>query len=142
MTGERLDTNEIITLLNMLLEAERAGARAVSTLSREAEESESAAALRDIAVDEGRFCVMLRDHILRLKGQPSMRTGDFHDKLMALETFGEKLDLLDRGQSWVVRKIAAALPGITDEALHADLLDMLKVHEVNIDRAASLRRAV
>ena len=141
MTTDKMPKDELLALLNVLLEAERAGARAVTTLSKQAGDSASADALREIAVDEGRFCVMLREHILRLKGQPSSKTGDFHDKLMALETFDAKLDLLDRGQSWVVRKIAGALPRLDDAALAADLRDMLDVHEVNIARAAALNSA-
>ncbi|MAL80817.1 MAG: hypothetical protein CMN55_17235 [Sneathiella sp.] len=136
-----LANEDILELLNILLEAERAGARAVQVLSKQTRDAVTGETLQEIAVDEGRFCVMLNQHINRLGGRPSKKTGDFFEKLMALEQFDDKLDLLDRGQSWVVRKIRGALARIGDEKLHADLLDMLKVHEINIKSAASLRKA-
>ena len=134
-----LNEAEILALLNTLLEAERAGARAVSMLSSQADDTESTRILHDIAKDEGRFCGMLTQHIIRFDGRPSLKTGDFFEKVMALESFDEKLELLDRGQSWVVRKLEGTLSRISDKTLHDDLLDMLKVHETNLQNAASLR---
>lgn len=130
---------EILELLNSLLEAERAGARAVSVLSHQSSDTVGRSTLHEIAVDEGRFCAMLTNHIIRFNGLPSLKTGEFLNKILALESFDEKLELLDRGQFWVVRKLQDALSRIGDEKLHDDLLDMLEVHEINIKSAASLR---
>lgn len=134
-----LSSDEILDLLNSLLEAERAGARAVSTLSHQANDTVDKETLHAIAVDEGRFCAMLTHHIVRFDGLPSLRAGEFLEKILALESFDEKLALLDRGQSWVVRKLQGVLPRIDDEKLQSDLLDMLQVHEQNIEDAALLR---
>lgn len=136
-----LSREEILVLLNSLLEAERAGARAVSMLSHQTDDTDDRKTLRNIAVDEGRFCAMLTKHIIRLDGLPSIKTGEFLDKVISLECFEERLTLLDRGQSWVVRKIQGVLSRISDERLHGDLLDMLKVHENNIEQAASIRKS-
>jgi nitronate monooxygenase len=129
----------LLDFLGQLLEAERAGARGVGIMSRQAQNARARAALSDIARDEARFCAMLTRHITRLGGVPSAATGAFFDKLMAIEDPAQRLDLLDRGQGWVARKLREALPGITDEALRADLTDMLETHDRNLARSATLR---
>jgi hypothetical protein len=37
-----------------------------------------------------------------------------------------------------VRKLRGMLPKVRDDALHRDLSDMLRAHEVNIERARTL----
>ena len=129
----------LLDLLGQLLEGERAGARGVGIMSRQAQNALARAELTDIARDEARFCAMLTRHITRLGGMPSTATGAFYDKLMAIEDPAQRLDFLDRGQGWVVRKLREALPGIADEPLRADLADMLETHERNLARSAKLR---
>jgi hypothetical protein len=134
-----LNREELLALLNQLLEAERAGARGVMTMSRHAASTESEAILREIAKDEARFCGMLIRHVTHLGGTPSTQTGAFYAKLAALERTDEQLDLLDRGQGWVARKLSDALPRIADAALRADLREMLEAHLHNIERCRVLR---
>jgi hypothetical protein len=100
----------LLDLLGQLLEAERAGARGVGIMSRQAQNARARAALTDIARDEARFCAMLTRHITRLGGVPSTATGAFFDKLMAIEDPAQRLDFLDRGQGWVARKLREAPP--------------------------------
>lgn len=127
---------ELLDLLRQLLEGERAGARAVGAMSRE--ETAGSPTLRAIAMDEARYCAMLTRHIVRLGGTPSRETGAFYDKLMAVQDPAQRLDLLNRGQGWVVRKLREALPKIEDDALHRDLAEMLDVHERNIAHCSTL----
>jgi 5-formyltetrahydrofolate cyclo-ligase len=134
-----MSASEIIALLNVLLEGERAGARGVAEMSKGTNAAPDRAALRDIAMDEARFCAMLTRQITRLGGTPSAATGAFYGKLLTLETPRERIDLLNRGQTWVVRKLQEALPRIGDGALHRDLKEMLAAHESNILRCANLR---
>src|SRR5690606_36517708 len=115
--------------LNTLLEAERAGARGLAEMARRCDEPGLCAALREIATDEASFCVMLTCHIERLKGEPSHATGAFYDKLLARGTLAEQLDLLDRGQGWVVEKLRETLPKLPPSDLRIDLRDMMEVHE-------------
>ena len=136
---EPLNREELLALLNELLEGERAGARGVTAMSRQAADAASRAALGEIAMDEARFCGMLIRHVTRLGGAPSTQTGAFYTKLAALERTDERLDLLDRGQGWVARKLTEALPRIADAALRADLRDMLEVHLHNIEGCRALR---
>ena len=129
---------EVLTLLNQLLEAERAGARGAREMSALADRAETRQALHDVAKDEAGFCAMLFGHITRLGATPSRRTGAFHEKLAALEELDDRLELLNRGQSWVVRKLSEAVPKIADDALRADLQAMLDAHKRNIERCTRL----
>jgi nitronate monooxygenase len=130
---------EVLALLDQLLEGERAGARGVGEMSGQAPSVEARTALREIARDEARFCAMLIRHIARLGGTPSRLTGAFHKKLAAVEALDERLDLLNRGQGWVARRLREAIPGIADDLLRADLQEMLAVHLRNIERCTQLK---
>jgi 5-formyltetrahydrofolate cyclo-ligase len=131
-----LSRGELLTLLNQLLEAERAGARGVRTLAQRAPAGRRQTLLRAVADDEARFCGMLRRHILALGGSPSAATGAFLDKLLAIEDAAAQLVFLNRGQGWVVRQLEQALPRIADAELIADLREMLSCHEQNIARCS------
>ncbi|MEZ5832199.1 MAG: 5-formyltetrahydrofolate cyclo-ligase [Dongiaceae bacterium] len=133
---------EVLTLLGQLLEGERAGARSVGVMSKEAPQSQVGAVLRDIASDEARFCAMLTLHIRRLGGIPSSATGAFYVKVIALNELDQRLDLLNRGQGWVVRKLQEALPRIDDGALREGLWDMLQVHERNIATCTQVKQTL
>src|SRR3546814_1530230 len=75
-----MSTAETIALLNELLEGERAGARAVGEMARAAGVAPQRVALRDVAMDEARFCAMLSRHVARLGGSPSRTTGAFRSE--------------------------------------------------------------
>ncbi|MGH8010872.1 MAG: DUF6306 domain-containing protein, partial [Candidatus Binataceae bacterium] len=82
--------------------------------------------------DEGYYAGELNAHVRRLGGAASNKTGDFVDKVRAVEDFRGKLELLNRGQRWVIRKIDETLPKIEDEFLRAFLRVMAQGHHVNI----------
>jgi hypothetical protein len=134
-----LSPSLVIALLNELLEGERAGARGLVEIAGEGTDPSDSGVLRDIGLDEARFCAMLARHITRLGGTPSRETGMFYGKLLALENFPERIALLGRGQAWVVRKLEGVLARIGDYGLHRDLKDMLAVHQRNIQRCKRLR---
>jgi hypothetical protein len=129
-----LDRDQLLALLNELLEAERAGAKVARAITAEAGDRSAVDTLGALAADEARFCAMLTRQIARLEGDPSERTGAFREKVLALQGLDDRLRLLNRGQAWVVRRLKEALPRVADEPLHADLADMLSVHEDNIRR--------
>ena len=93
--------------------------------------------MRDIQRDEARWCGVLTRAIRALDGAPSRRTGDFVDKAMAIADLPTRLTFLNRGQSWVVKRLNALLPQVKDEALYRDLRIMRDVHEENIARVAA-----
>jgi hypothetical protein len=129
--------DEIVAALNELLEAERAGARVALASIGDAIGPDHEAMMRSVRADEARWCAMLSRHIRRIGGTPSRTCGAFHGKAMAIVDPIERLAFLNRGQAWVVRKLADLTRRVRDDALHADLRDMADSHRVNIDSAAA-----
>jgi len=129
---------EIVSALNELLEAERAGARVALAGGKYRAEPDYAELMRDLRKDEARWCAMLSRHLKRLGAAPSRRTGAFHAKAMAVPEPWDRLAFLNRGQAWVVRKLETLTPRIRDDSLHADLHAMLESHRANVARADTL----
>ena len=132
-----LGRDAMIEQLNVLLEAERAGARVGARLVADADDPELKALARTIRADEGRWCRMLIDALTALGATPSQTVGAFYGKAMAIGDVEARIAFLNRGQSWVVRKLTAMLPQVRDDVLHGNLSAMLVAHERNIERAAS-----
>jgi nitronate monooxygenase len=127
---------DLLDALNELLEAERAGARVTFLTAAHAPES-AKVLIHAIHHDEARWCDMLVRAIQRLQGTPSQTTGAFCAKAMAIEDLPSRLAFLNLGQQWVIRKVRKLLPGLSDEALRADLAAMLASHEANVERLAA-----
>lgn len=123
---------EILAILNELLEAERAGARVALASMRGLTDPGEIALLRTVRDGEVRWCAMLFGQIRRMGGVPSLQCGAFFGKAMAITDLYERLQFLNRGQSWVVRKLNELLPRTRDDGLHHDLKTMLESHETNI----------
>ena len=118
--------------LNTLGEAERAGGRVLHELTEMASSPELRELLKKVGHDEGYYAGELSAHVRRLGGAPSNKTGDFVEKVRAVNDLRGKLELLNRGQRWVIRKIEENLASLTDADLHAFLALMAKGHHVNI----------
>ncbi len=123
---------ELEDFLNTLCEAERAGGRVLHELTAIAPSPEMHHLLRKAGHDEGYWAGELAAQLRRLGGQPSNRTGDFVEKVRAVGDFRGKLELLNRGQRWVIRKINEQLPSIGEPELAGFLKVMAQGHEVNI----------
>jgi hypothetical protein len=119
-------------LLNTLGEAERAGGRVLHELTEMARSPDLRELLKKVGHDEGYYAGELAAHVRRLGGAPSNKTGDFVEKVRAVNDFRAKLELLNRGQRWVIRKIEENLATLTDADLRAFLALMAKGHHVNI----------
>lgn len=133
-----LDDATLATRLNELLEGERAGVRGLMSMKAACTDDPALLALIDqVERDEARFCSMLRRHLLRMGYPASRAIGEFFEKLMRRETLLDRLRLLDRGQSAVVRTLDELLPLVLDRALHQDLVEMRDVHVRNIARCAA-----
>lgn len=128
--------DELVAALNALLEAERAGAYVARASLPEAPPG-LAPLLKSIAADEARWCAMLSAQIKRLSATPSRRRGAFARRAMAIADPHERIAFLNRGQNWVVRKLAELMPKVRDDALHAALREMSESHVRNIEAAAS-----
>lgn len=124
--------SQIETFLNSLGDAERAGGRVLHELTGQAESLELREMLKKVGHDEGYYAGELAAHVRRLGGTASNKTGDFVEKVRAVENFRGKLELLNRGQRWVIRKIEENVPTLADAPLKAFLIVMAEGHRVNI----------
>jgi 5-formyltetrahydrofolate cyclo-ligase len=139
--GERagLSPADTLTLLNTLLEAERAGAKVLAAFL--ADYSPQTAAWRQLEKvqrDEANNCAILMKLIRNLDGTPSAATGDFLGKALKIEGRVARLRFLNRGQEWVARKIREALPEVEDAAVRDALATMLESHLLNIEACEAL----
>jgi 5,10-methenyltetrahydrofolate synthetase len=125
--------DEVLELLNLLLEAERAGAKVIAAFLNDYERDTPAwTKLAAVQRDEAKNCAILIDLIRRLAGTPSTAIGDFLGKALAVEGRIERLRFLNRGQDWVARKIGEALPNIEQGFVRDALLAMRESHLLNI----------
>lgn len=130
-----LDRDSLAQELNVLLEAERAGAKVAARLVTEATRPELKRLAQRIHRDEVRWCKMLLDALKTLGAAPSDAVGGFYDQAMAIADVEARFAFVNRGQAWVVRKLQALLPKVRADQLHADLLAMLAAHDHNITHA-------
>jgi nitronate monooxygenase len=125
--------SETISRLNELLEAERAGVEVGAFLKQNLPKGYFRNHLTKIEADEAVSCAVLERAVRSLGGEPSKGQNDFAQKVAALPTLAERLDLLARGQAWVVKRVDVLLAEeLPDEAL-AELRDMRREHVENID---------
>ena len=122
----------LIDLLNSLIEAERAGVETANYLLKHYPVEELLEKYQQLKKDEAWSCAGLHQAILREGGKPSMETGAFAGKVMTLDTLKEKLVLLNKGQSWVARKIDEALSYSMHPETEAFLKEMKEKHHANI----------
>ena len=123
----------MIDRMQELLEAERAGVKCLSAMADEAPAGEKQDFLVFLRNEEGRFCAGLYGLIQARGASPHDRVGSFAEKVLALEGEAERLALLIKGQSWVVRKIDEIPSGEMTPREKEFFDDMRKAHVVNID---------
>jgi hypothetical protein len=126
---------ELVGALNELLEAERAGAIVTRASAREAGATDIATLLAEIHRDEAHWCAELIAAIKRAGGTPSEVVGGFAEKAMAIGDMTARVTFLNRGQSWVVRRLDELTPKVRDDATHSMLIEMKRGHEENIAKA-------
>lgn len=130
---------ELGRLLNLLLEAERAGARLLAAYLDELPPGTADwVGLHHVQRDEARNCAVLIHCLLEAQVTPSMATGDFYRKGLGIRGWRERLEFLNRGQRWVARRIAAALPGVASADARSALQEMQESHLFNIARCEQL----
>jgi hypothetical protein len=127
-----MENTALIDLLNRLLEAERSGVRAVSGMLKPLPDGELKEGLKKAKGDEARYVAGLHATLKRLGAVPSEKVGDFADKLLAIDGIVERLRFLNRGQGWVLRKIEALVPTLTDQTMRDFFSEMLDTHRKNI----------
>jgi hypothetical protein len=102
-------------------------------MAQEASPGEKKDFLTALRNDEGRFCAGLY-RILQERGvSPRPGSGPFADKVLALPGDAERLELLIKGQAWVVRKIDELPEAEMTPGEKAFFADMREAHVVNIE---------
>jgi Domain of unknown function (DUF6306) len=129
-------------ILNLLLESERAGVVALSSLAEQVANDELKNLLTTSRDDEDAAVCELEALIRTAGGIPSLRTGPFAAKIAGAGTLSEQLKLLIRGEEWVARKVEEALSLATAGGdIHDYLQKMARRHrfEVEWGRAELIR---
>ena len=140
--AQKLSPEEILALLDLLLECERAGAKALRFFAGDTPPAAARALIGAQMRDEARYVTGLGRHIRRLGGRPSGRTGEFFAKAKTRQGWAARLDLLVRGQAWVESRIRESLPLVTDPDLAAFLAEMADTHRDNIAAASALKNTL
>jgi 5,10-methenyltetrahydrofolate synthetase len=130
---------ELVSLMNTLLEAERAGAKVISAYMADYEPGTRLwLRLNTVQRDEATNCAVLMNLIRGLGETPTAAIGGFLHKALAVRGSDERLEFLNRGQNWVVKVIRGALPHVGDPIVKTALKRMLISHVMNIDRCGRL----
>ncbi len=128
-----MSQDEISELLNTLLEAERAGAMVINAFIGELPlPADARAELLRLQRDESGNCAVLLRLLRGMGAEPSKAVGSFFEKALAVRGVRPRLEFLNRGQAWVARRIAAALPRIQDAEVRNALRSMRDSHFANI----------
>lgn len=129
---------EFGSFLNLLLEAERGGAKLLSAyLDELALDSFKWKSIRLVQLDEARNCAVLIRLLLEADVTPTSAVGDFYRRGLAIQGWRERLQFLNRGQAWVAKRIASALPRVPENA-RAALRQMYDSHVANIGSCEAL----
>lgn len=139
--GERpmMSAQDLVAFLNILLEAERAGAKLLAALlSDYAGDTPAWKQLAAVQRDEAKNCAVLIDLIICMNGTTSGATGDWLAKALAIDGKAARLRFLNRGQHWVARKINETLPYMEQGFVRGALVAMQESHLLNIEACEAL----
>ena len=128
----------LVDRMQELLEAERAGVKCLDAMADQAADTGKKELYTLFRNDEGKFCAGIFGFLQSRGAVPTANVGAFADKVIALPTEAERVALLIRGQSWVVRKIDEIPPGELRPEEKAFFDDMREVHVVNIEKCRNL----
>lgn len=121
-------------ILNLLLESERAGVKALEQLAPQVEQDELRNFLLGERAEELSNVNGLEGLIRTGGGTPSNTLGPFAEKVAALKSIRERLSLLSRGQEWVARKVEEALAIAPAEGpVHDFLQSMANRHRAEVE---------
>ena len=94
-----------------MLEAERAGARAlVVFMDEHPRASDAWKTMRGVQADEARNCALIGKLLDHAKTPHSHETGEFFEKAISVEGRRQRIEFLVKGLRWAVKKFEAELP--------------------------------
>ena len=130
MTGDA----ELDGFLNRMLEAERAGARALVVFMddwpRNGPEWKT---LRRVHEDEAHNCALIGEQLKRRGQDYSHATGEFYAKALEVKGARERIAVLVRGLKWAIREFEQALPRIADPEVRKLFQGMKERHLRSVD---------
>lgn len=125
-----LTDSELDALLNLLIEATRAGAKVAAVFACRAQCQEKRGMYLDIQADASKTIQALA-RILKTRGiEPSAATNGFFDRAMDLPEKADRVAFFVRGQAWLVATLREALPHIAD----AEIVQIFRDCAVQADR--------
>lgn len=130
--ADTLSPDELRSLLDELLAAERAGVKVAAALRDEQPPGTVRALLDAVRADEAQSCALLAGALSLLGAPAGARVGDFAAKALAIEGARERFAFLQRGQRWVVRCLNDALPRVAHAGVAEALRRMLELHDANV----------
>ncbi|WP_220463765.1 nitronate monooxygenase [Sediminihaliea albiluteola] len=125
----QISKEQVIAALLELLAAERAGARVAAACQAIAYDQESRTELRQLHKQEVTCCRALLRCLAHLDAKPGNAVGDFYGKVMALESFEERMALIEKGQRWVFRRVVKLLEEVEDPLIRQQLEIVRRYHE-------------
>lgn len=128
----KLVDRDTVERLNDLLEIERAAEASVAGLIPIATTPAMGKLLEKLRDDEAWSCAGLTRVIKHLGGKPSPVTGAFAEKVQARLSLRERLGLLNRGQTWVLKRLDWLLEGHLDRETGGFLRQMRSLHAENV----------
>jgi len=133
---------ELVEFLNRMLEAERAGAKALVVFMddwpRHGPEWQT---LRKVHEDEARNCALIGEQLKRRERDYSHATGEFYGKAVAVKGARERIGFLVKGLRWAIREFEQALPRIGDPAVKSLFEGMRARHQRSAAACESVARA-
>jgi nitronate monooxygenase len=130
---------ELRAFLDGMLEAERAGAKAlVVYMDDHPRNGEAWKVLRNVQAEEAHNCALI-GKLVEKSGTPfSHATGAFYDKAVAVKGARERLQFLVRGLRWAVKRFEEALPRLGDPEASRVITGMRDSHLRSIAACESL----
>jgi nitronate monooxygenase len=130
---------ELDTFLNRMLEAERAGAKALVVFMDDfPRHSSQWTTLRKIHEDEAHNCALIGEQLKRRGRGYSHATGEFYAKAIAVRGSHERIKFLARGLRWAIREFEQALPRIDDAEIRKLFEGMRDRHRRSVERCQSI----
>ncbi len=138
----RFGDAELDDFLNRMLEAERAGARALVVFMddwpRNGPEWKT---LRKVHEDEAHNCALIGEQLKRRARDYSHATGEFYAKAVAVRGARERIAFLVRGLKWAIREFEQALPKLSDPEIRKLFEGMRERHRRSAAACESIARS-
>jgi nitronate monooxygenase len=133
--------SELVDFLNRMLDAERAGAKALVVFMddwpRHGAEWKT---LRKVHEDEAHNCALIGEQLKRRGRDYSHATGEFYGKAVAVKGPRERITFLTKGLRWAMREFEQALPRIEDSQVRDLFQGMRDRHQRSCAACESVLR--